>query len=273
MRGITLKPGLCIDCGKDLPVPRSNIKKRCDDCSHQKDLARMAKWYTEHAVSAKRQCKFQGGIGLVERYRPEIPCLGEFEPDSPNPRNCKNCRRAAKKWHSAQSATAKYKANPKKSAAIARKYRWNRAKAAGRSILRIGKKARCKYRDNDGNRGRGCLGTFERKSSFQKFCSVCQKHADADRAQTYREVHRNELLPVYREKGKRLRQLARVGNKISALGSMTKASQWAGIALLVDHSLTNSEVRKLANVSPRQLVRIREFIDVPAPKGRPSKKL
>ena len=52
---------------------------------------------------------------------------------------------------------------------------------------RLGATVQCKYRDKHGRRGEGCLRKFNRKSSFQKFCAVCQKRADADRAQEYRD--------------------------------------------------------------------------------------
>jgi len=140
----------------------------------------------------KKRCQFQGGAGLAEKYRPGTPCQGEFlqRPcNEPRQKYCKACAPFAKKWLSAQNANARYKATPQKFAKITRENRWKRRKTAGRPCARIGVMVGCKYRDRGGKRGKGCLRKFERKSSSQKFCAVCQKHADADRAHAYRDAH------------------------------------------------------------------------------------
>jgi len=174
---------------------------------------------TEPTPTVKLRCQFQGGIGLEAKYRSTSPCLGEFEARPQNAHRskyCKVCAPLAKKWLSAQNANARYKAQPNKYAKTTRENRWKRRKAAGRPCPRLGVMVPCKYRDERGRRGKGCLGEFERKSSFQKYCAVCQKHADADRAQKYRDTHHAELLPMYRAKGKRLRDLAALGKQVAA---------------------------------------------------------
>jgi hypothetical protein len=140
-------------------------------------------------VKAKRRCEFQGGTGLEEKYRPKSPCLGEFEPNSPNQKNCAVCRPSARRMHNAREASKKYRAAPKKYAKRSRENRWKQRKADGRPCPRLGVSVACKYRDKRGKRGAGCLTRFERRSSFQRFCPVCRTHAEADRAREYREAH------------------------------------------------------------------------------------
>lgn len=158
-----------------------------------------------------RVCEFQGGAGRPEKYRPSQPCLGEFEVRPQNAHRskyCKVCAPFAKKALSAENANARYKAEPEKFAKITRRNRWKRAKAAGRSCRRMGSIQRCQYRDKRGRRGEGCLGKFALKSSFQKFCDSCQKHADADRARASRIKYRAEINRRDRDRAKRQRDLA-----------------------------------------------------------------
>jgi len=220
MKGMTQEPGSCRDCGKDLPTPRRSNKKRCDDCSHERDRKRTADWYAAHAqASAKIHCEFRGGADLPEkylRYRPAAPCLGEFERANPREVYCDNCKPVARKWQQLRAQTARYEANPKKYRRRARVYRGNRAKSAGRKLRRVGRTYKCEYRDKRGKRGKGCLGTYKLRSSAQRYCDPCQLRADSDRAQKYRDDHHEELLPVYREKGKTLRRLAKKGKRVEA---------------------------------------------------------
>ncbi len=198
MRGITQEPGICCDCGKDLPVPRNNARIRCNDCSHKKDLTRTADWHAENAEpAAKPICKFLGGTGLPEKYRekyrPILACLGEFERSSPKQKYCKNCRPFARKWQQLQAATAAYQANPKKLARRALRNRLKRRKAAGLPVRRLGRMWPCQYRDKNGKRGEGCLGNFVIKSSSEKHCDNCKKLMPADVAARSRKKHAPEI--------------------------------------------------------------------------------
>jgi hypothetical protein len=136
-----------------------------------------------------KRCKFQGGQGLEEKYRPTSPCLVDFEPNSPNAKYCEKCRPFAKKWLSAQNANARYKAEPEKYAKITRENRWKRKKAAGRSVRRIGSMQRCEYPDQHEKRGEGCEINYKLESSGQKYCQNCQKLATRDTAKRSRKNH------------------------------------------------------------------------------------
>jgi hypothetical protein len=218
MKGITQTPSKCCDCGRDLPVPRRSNKKRCDECSHKRDRKRTGRWYAAHSqAAAKIHCEFRGGANLPEKYRekyrPTSPCLGEFDRKNPREKYCDNCKPVARRWQQLKAALAKYHADEKKAAKRALKNRLKRRKAQGQPVrIVLGRLYACAYRKNR-KRGEGCLGTFRATSSAQKFCAVCQKHADADRAQKYREDHRDKLLPKYRARGKRLRELAAHGKR------------------------------------------------------------
>jgi hypothetical protein len=184
----------------------------------------MAEWRTSHAEPAtKPVCKFQGGAGLEEKYRekyrPTLPCLGKFERSSPNQKYCKNCRPFARKLQQARAANAAYQANPKKLAKRSRENRWKRKKAAGRPCRRLGSMAPCEYRDERGKRGKGCLRKFKRETSFQKFCVVCQKYANADTARRSRKAHLTEIRR--KDKLRRKRQLEMVAQAKSILAEHT----------------------------------------------------
>jgi hypothetical protein len=145
----------------------------------------------------RKQCQFRGGAGLKEKYRPASPCLDEFvvgrSCNWPRQKYCKVCAPFAKRWLSAQNAAARYKAEPRRFAKITRENRWKRRKAAGRPCPRLGLMVPCEYRDERGRRGKGCLGKFERRSSVQKFCAVCQKSANRDIARKSRKAHLAEI--------------------------------------------------------------------------------
>jgi hypothetical protein len=157
----------------------------------------MAAWHRAHSNRdpVKKRCEYQGGRGREDQYRPPKPCLDEFEVGPKNGKRakyCKVCAPFAKKALSAERANVRYKANKKEFAKIARENRWKRAKAAGRKIRRLGRIYPCEYR-KDGERGEGCLGEFKATSSAQKYCGVCQKHADADRSAVWREEHPEDV--------------------------------------------------------------------------------
>src|ERR1017187_3745474 len=227
MKGITQRPGKCCDCGKDLPIPRRSNKKRCDECSHELDRKRTADWYTVHArAAAKIRCEFRGGADLHEKYRekyrPALSCLGEFDRKNPREKYCDNCKPVARRWQQLKAALANYNADRKRAAKRALKNRLKRRRTQGRPVrIVLGRLYQCAYRKNR-KRGAGCLGKFRATSSAQRFCAVCRKHADADRAQKYRDDHREELLPMYRQKGKRLRELAAQGKRVEA-GELVRA--------------------------------------------------
>jgi hypothetical protein len=225
----------------------------------------MAEWYATHATpSEKIRCKFQGGADLPEkyreRYRSAAPCLVEFERANPREVYCDNCKPVARKWQQLQAQSSRYDANPKKYRRRARVNRGKRAKSAGRKIRRIGRGYKCEYRDKHGRRGKDCLGTYKLDGSFQRFCEVCQKHADADRAQKYRDDHHDELLPKYRAKGKLLRDRASVGKILEKLKDMPSSWKLIVPLLLLDFSLTKRKVQALAgtHLSTRQMTRIGE---------------
>ena len=153
-----------------------------------------------------KRCEFQGGAGLEEKYRPKSACLGEFEPSSPNQKNCEICRPFARRAHNAIQANAKYRTDPKKYAKRARKNRWRRKKATGRPCRRIGSMQRCEYRDKCGKRGEGCEIKYKLRSSAQRYCDPCQLQADADSAQEYRDTHKSEVARRDRERHKRERE-------------------------------------------------------------------
>jgi hypothetical protein len=158
-----------------------------------------------------KRCEFQGGTGLKEKYRPTSPCLNEFEPNSPNQKNCEICRPFARKAHNAIEAASKYRADPKKSAQKAREYRWNRRKAAGRQCRRIGSMQRCEYRDKRGKRSEECEIKYKVRSSAQRYCDPCRLRADADRAQDYRDKYPEKEKARQRARWKTMReQLAKI---------------------------------------------------------------
>jgi hypothetical protein len=162
---------------------------------------------------AKRRCQFQGGAGMEEKYRPKSPCLNEFEPSSPNQRNCDVCRPFARRAHNAVEANAKYQADPRKYAKRARENRWKQRKIAGRPCRRIGSMRRCEYRDKRGRRGEGCEIKYELRSSAQRYCDPCQLRADADRAQDYRDEHPEKEKARQKARWKTVReQLAKIKN-------------------------------------------------------------
>jgi len=136
-----------------------------------------------------KRCEFQGGAGLEEKYRPKSACLGDFEPNSPNQKNCEICKPFARRAHNAIEANAKYQADPKKYAKRAREHRWKKSRAAGRPCRRIGSTQRCEYRDKRRRRPEGCQIKYKVRSSAQRYCDPCQLRADADRAQDYRDKH------------------------------------------------------------------------------------
>lgn len=137
----------------------------------------------------RRRCEFRGGAGLKEKYRPTSPCLEEFEPKSPNQKNCEICQPFARRARNASEANAKYQAAPKKFARRAQQYRRKRADAAGRQFRRVGSVQKCGYRDKRGRRGEGCEIKYKLRSSSQKYCDRCQLRADAERARDYRDKH------------------------------------------------------------------------------------
>lgn len=264
MRRITEKPSSCCDCGRDLPIPRRSNKKRCDDCSHARDLKRTADWYAAHAqAAAKIQCEFRGGADLHEKYRekyrPASPCLGEFDRKNPREKYCDNCKPVARRWQQLQAALANYHADKKKAAKRALKNRLKRRKAQGRPVRILGRLYPCAYRKNR-KRGEGCLGKFIVTSSAHKFCDVCQKHADADRAQKYRDDNHEELLPKYRAKGKTLRDRAAVGRVLEKLKNKKVPASWRAIVplILLDPKITKRKAQAIAGtkLTPRQMTRI-----------------
>jgi hypothetical protein len=209
----------------------------------------------------KRQCQFRGE-----------GCLSEFEARSPNQKNCAVCQKSAKKAHNTAKANAVYKANPAKFAKRTRENRWKRKKAAGRPVLRIGALCRCQYRNQRGKRGAGCLVKFARKSSFQKFCEVCRKHADADRAQNYRDVHREELRPMYRAKGKRLRELAATGRDVENIVESAKEKKLVkaiALYLKAEPNAGDGELLEIFTASVRTIRRAKDVAGVPKKLGRP----
>ncbi len=233
----------------------------------------------------KKRCQFQGGDGLEEKYRPPSPCLGEFlvlRPcNEPRQKYCRVCAPFAKKWLNARNAAARYKAEPNKYAKVTRENRWKRRKAAGRPCPRLGIMVQCQYHDKQGRRGKGCLGRFERKSSFQKFCAVCQKHADANRAQDYRDRHPDK------EKARQALRWKRQRDEIASLRSQAAQGQllavlqkapesWGRILLylLRNPRALNDQVRTNTgtDLSTAQMGRLRKLAGVPGPKGRPRKK-
>ncbi len=194
---ITTKPGVCRDCGTDLPVPRYSAKKRCDDCRLKKALTRTSEWKAAHPKPAtKLLCRFQGGVGRPEKYHPTEPCLGEFERTAPNQKYCRVCAPFAKKALMVENCAAAYKAEPEKFARMARISSWKRKKAAGLPFRRLGHIYPCEYRDRDGNRGKGCKGIYTLTSSPRKFCENCSLLRKADRS---RERYRNITKAALRE--------------------------------------------------------------------------
>ena len=190
-KGMTTKPGVCCDCGKDLPVPRTNNKVRCDECSHKKDLARATTWRSaQPKPCSKIRCAFKGGADLPEEYRarytPPERCLVNFDRTNPREKYCDNCKEMARKWQQLQAAIAKYAAAPAKAAKRALENRHKRAIAAGRAIRALGQMYPCQYRDKDGKPGEACLGQFTATSAAQKYCYVCQLRVDAKRAAQWR---------------------------------------------------------------------------------------
>jgi hypothetical protein len=197
MKGMTEEPGTCCDCGRDLPVPRRSNKKRCDDCSHARDLKRTADWRAAHAqAAAKTHCKFGGGADVPEkygaRYRPASPCLVEFDRKYPKEKYCDSCKPVARRWQQLQAALAKYNADRKKAAKRARSNRWKRKKAAGVEIRHFGQMYPCEYwvmRGKRKARAKGCKRRYRLEGSFQKFCPNCQKLAKARVASDSRKRH------------------------------------------------------------------------------------
>jgi len=129
-----------------------------------------------------RECEFKGE-----------GCLGEFKSTSPKQKYCGACQLAARRARQLAHQLAKYAADPKAAAEKAKQNRWKRRKAAGQPCRPIGSMGRCEYRDKRGKRGDGCEIKFKRRSSAQKYCDPCQKHADADRAQAYRDENREKV--------------------------------------------------------------------------------
>jgi hypothetical protein len=215
-----------------------------------------------------KRCEFQGGLELEEKYRSSLPCLVEFEPSSPNAKYCENCAPFAKKWLSAQNANARYRAEPEKYAKITRENRWKRKKAVGRACRRIGSMQRCEYRDKRGRRGVGCEIKYKLRSSAQRYCDPCQLHADADRAQEHRDTHHDELLLIYRARGKTLRNGAGLGKLLLAIIKMKEPAGRAALNLLRNPKASRADLLKAAGekLSPATLTRIRDI-------GRRAKKL
>lgn len=113
--------------------------------------------------------------GPIEcKYKSDI-CHGTFVPKSPRHFYCDACAPIAKKELSREHAAERYREDPLRGAATAKTNRWKRKTAAGEPVLPIGGMAKCKYRDEHGKRGKGCLGTFARKSSSESYCDNCKK--------------------------------------------------------------------------------------------------
>ena len=242
MRGITEEPGSCCDCAKDLPIPRRSNKKRCDACSHSRDLKRMAYWYKTHAQAAEKiRCEFRGGADLPEKYRekyrPTSSCLGEFDRKNPREKYCDTCKPVARRWQQLDAALKKYHTDEKKAAKRALKNRLKRRKAEGRPVRVLGRLYPCAYRKN-GNRGEGCVGQFKPTSSAQKFCKVCRKHAAAETARRSRLKHQEKIKQKDHERWETLMKDASRGKSFRpdarGLTSLTKSRITLAACLAAD---------------------------------------
>jgi hypothetical protein len=227
-----------------------------------------------------KRCQFQGGAGLEEKYRPASPCLGDFlvgrSCNEPRQKYCEVCAPFAKKWLSAQNANASYKRDPERLAKITRENRWKRRKAAGRPCPRLGIMVRCKYRDKQGRRGKGCLGKFERKSSSQKFCAVCHKHANADIARNSRRAHLAEIRRRDSDRYKREREAIARGKILAEVRKPESIIQEMIAIYLRLHpeATSNNDVREIFGpVSKSTIRRSRKLAQIDPPKGRPRKSL
>jgi hypothetical protein len=137
----------------------------------------------------KKTCAFQGGVGLPEKFHPPRPCLGEFEPKVNNQKFCEVCQLYAY----AAKDHADHQANRKKLAKRNLENRHKRAKAAGRPCLRLGVMVRCQYRDEHGERPKGCLQKFKRKNGRHIHCEVCQQLALVRNNKNFAETHKAEI--------------------------------------------------------------------------------
>jgi hypothetical protein len=223
-----------------------------------------------------RDCEYKGGIDKPETYRPAQPCLGKFHPDSHNQKNCAVCKPFARLAHNAVMAAAKYQADTKKAAEIALTNRHKRRKDAGDPVRPIGRMQPCEYRDKGGKRGEGCEIKYKVRSSAHKYCDPCQLHADADRAQEYRDTHHDELLIQYREKGKKLRDQAKIGKTVKKIvdesGKDAILLQMVALYLkLHPKASADADVQKIFKVSPQTIRRARKPAGVKREKGRPPK--
>lgn len=276
-KGMTTKPGVCCDCGKDLPVPRTNNKVRCDECSHKKDLARATTWRSaQPKPCSKIRCAFKGGADLPEEYRarytPPERCLVNFDRTNPREKYCDNCKEMARKWQQLQAAIAKYAAAPAKAAKRALENRHKRAIAVGRTIRALGQTYPCQYRDKDGKLGEGCLGKFVTTSSFHQYCEVCQKYAEADVVKRSREKHKPEILKRDRKRAKRQREATKI--------LKDAADQTELIAMIVIYLKLHPEVKRNAHVrkifagaSNATIGRARTLAGVAGQKGQPPKSM
>jgi hypothetical protein len=254
--------------------PKAANQKYCEVCQPFADLDRMADWRTAHRVAPmKVQCEFQGGRGLEEKYHPPSPCLGEFVRTAPNQKYCMVCQPFAKQARNTLNANAAYKAAPAKHAKRTRENRWKRRKAAGRPVRRIGTSWFCEYRNKDGKRGDRCQVKFIVRGASQRYCDVCQRHADADRAQNYRDTHHDDLLVMYRKKGKTLRQQAKQGKIIEKVRNLPVIQQMIALYLeLHPETPSDSDVRRVfGDVSKSTILRGRTQVGMSRKTGRPRK--
>jgi hypothetical protein len=209
----------------------------------------------------ERPCEFKGD-----------GCLGEFEPKSPNQKNCKVCQADAKRARNLATALAAYAANPEFFRAKARAQRAKdpAATKAKKNAYRTANKDRL----NANERARRALDR-EKYAAKQRAKYAADPVKYRALGKRSREKHKAEILPRDRARAKLQRELAKEAMIIRGLSS--KPASWQKIVpmLLLHREMSNAEVQKLAgtDLSKETMRRLRDHCGVPGPKGRLRKSL
>jgi hypothetical protein len=183
-----------------------------------------------------------------------------------------------------------------------KKNRDRRQKAAeddGRVYRPMDRLQPCMYLDRAGKRGPHCLREFTPKTGGQIYCDNCRPLARRDRQakaalQLYRDLkaqrEAGEASPGYEKRlqwgrtsaanyQERQRKLATQGKILAAAASMNPLRQKIAMALLIDRSSGNEQVKQLVlkltgeSVSTSTVERVRAEMGLARKKGRPAQNL
>jgi hypothetical protein len=226
-------------------------------------------------------------------------CLLEFEPNAgrggSNRKHCDVCKTLAARDRGAAHVSRHSERHSKRN----RDQRRRAAEDDGRVYRPMDRLQPCLYLDRAGKPGPHCLREFTPKTGGQIYCDNCRPLARRDRQakaalQLYRDLKAQrkagEASPGYEKRlqwgrtsaanyHERQRKLATQGKILAAVASMNSLRQKIAMALLIDRSSGNEQVKQLVlkltgeSISTSTVERVRTEMGLARKKGRPGQNL